>query len=118
MKISISQLMRFLVIFVVGFILSAVSLQYVSTREHRRKNRPRQCQAMRKTLAGAIEMYNLDFNTKVADIDPQDYLSENGRFVTEGYLQGPLSKHPECSYVYDPKTSSFSCSIHGEFKAY
>lgn len=47
----------------------------------------RSCYANQKTLAGAVEMYNLDFNTEVLRFD--DALMRT--LVDEGYLQRPLT---------------------------
>ncbi|MBI3892511.1 MAG: hypothetical protein HY303_13390 [Candidatus Wallbacteria bacterium] len=74
----------------------------------------RQCLANQRTLAGAIEMYNLDFNTKTERIDSELL----AKLVKGGYLQrafddpgqGPGSSS---HYVLTQSGSGISCTVHG-----
>jgi competence protein ComGC len=74
----------------------------------------RSCMANQKTLAGAIEMYTLDKNTKVTEVTPA-LLSELKR---DGYLRaipadpgsGPGS---ESNYYRTPGGIGIACRVHG-----
>lgn len=58
----------------------------------RRRSSPRQCFMNQKTIAGAVEMYNLDYNTNVTGLSPR--FAES--LVRLGYIQDyPTDPHPE-----------------------
>jgi competence protein ComGC len=63
------------------------------SRGHQRAN-VRACYANLKTIAGAVEMYNLDFDAEVKEIDPE-FLKT---LQTEGYLQ-QVPKCPENAVI-------------------
>lgn len=96
-----------------AFALAAVAMPPF---RHRCRSAPiRACFANQKTLAGAVEMYNLDFNTEVTRLDPP----MRTELVKQGYLQvyptdpsvGPGS---EGNYVLTPKHGNrILCLRHG-----
>lgn len=73
--------------------------------------RARSCFANQKVLAGAIEMYNLDFNTNVTDIRPEILLREGylrSIPVDPGYGEGSW-RH----YALTPQGVGIFCTHHG-----
>src|SRR5947209_11570644 len=68
-----------IVIAIIG-VLAAIAVP--NFRAARERANTRACYANQKTIAGALEMYNLDNNTKVTDIQ-----SVGDALVTGGYLQ-------------------------------
>jgi hypothetical protein len=77
----------------------------------------RACYANQKTIAGAVEMYNLDKTTRRTDVDTP-FLQE---LVKGGYLQGvPTDPGPyvpiKNTYRYDAGTKDITCTVHGSIK--
>ena len=69
-----------IVIAIIG-VLAAIAVP--NFKRARERANTRACYANQKTIAGALEMYNLDKNTDVKALDPA-FL---GSLVTDGYLQ-------------------------------
>ena len=94
-------------------IMAAIALP--NFQKARLKANKRACFANQKTIAGAIEMYNLDFNTNIRQLDSAFF----NRLKNEGYLQSipycPGNKTTSkngSSYSID-STGEISCESHG-----
>jgi type II secretory pathway pseudopilin PulG len=108
-----SRLFSLLVVFIIIGVLGAIAVP--NFQSARRRANVRACFANQKTIAGAVEMYNLDFNTdaheNLAGLLPE--LQRNG------YLQSipndPLGgANSHSNYIFDPTSSSgISCRLHG-----
>lgn len=85
----------------------------------RHHSRSRSCHANMKTLAGAVEMYNLDNNTSLVGKHPRRLDSvDQQKLVTGGYLQCPMTDpgtSPESgqNYVLFPDKPWVACLAHG-----
>ena len=84
-----------IVIAIIG-VLAAIAVP--NFQAARRKANSRACYANMKTIAGALEMYNLDFNcdasiTGVATDDTAAHSTSFEGLVTGGYLQS-IPRHP------------------------
>jgi len=114
MKKVIIAVLRFLAIFIIGIVVSSLLVYFFTARQYNSRVLPwKKCLEAREELCRVIERYNMEHNTIVTDVVPEDYLSEKGRFVKEGYISSScIFKYPECSYTYDPKTRTASCSVH------
>ena len=97
-----------IVIAIIG-VLAAIAVP--NFRAARNRANLRACMANQKTLSGAIEMYNLDRNTKMEDL---------GKVIndlkTGGYIQSIPSDPgsgaaPGVNYTY--KEGIVVCSVHG-----
>ena len=97
-------------ILIIG-VLAAVAVP--NFRRARERSHQRACYANQKTLAGALEMYNIDANMSVTDVNPafwqilasQDYLLSIPEDPGEGY--GSSS-----NYVCD-SDGVLRCKVHG-----
>lgn len=104
-----SRVFQLLGLLFVLSILSAIAVP--NFQAARRRSNVRACFANQKTLAGAIEMYNLDFNTDFqGDLD--DLLPE---LVQNGYLQSePRDPGGRGRYFLDPESGNgIACTVHG-----
>ncbi|MBI4865442.1 MAG: hypothetical protein HY816_00680 [Candidatus Wallbacteria bacterium] len=92
--------------------LSAIAVP--NFRAARERSNTRACFANQKTIAGAVEMYNLDQNTCRKELDA-GFLAE---LVQQGYLQcipsdpgqGPASG---ANYFTTPDGCGIACRVHG-----
>ena len=69
-----------IVIAIIG-VLAAIAVP--NFQAARRRANQRACYANQKTIAGAVEMYNLDFNTNLTQLDA----NLEGALESQGYLQ-------------------------------
>lgn len=84
-------------------------------RRARRRASFRACYANQKTLAGAIEMYNLDYNLNVQKLDRA--LLE--KLVSDGYLQSIPDDPGQgegswANYYLTETTNGIACKAHGD----
>ena len=74
-----------------------------------------QCFAIQRTIAGAIEMYNLDKNTRRSDVGPAFFkeLTQGGylKEAPQDPEQGPAS---ESNYQFIAGGIGIKCVIHGQ----
>jgi type II secretory pathway pseudopilin PulG len=77
----------FMLLAVVAVIGVLAAIAVPNFQAARRRANDRACFANQKTLAGALEMYNLDFNTNI-----QDLATVRGELEGNGYLQS----YPRC----------------------
>lgn len=102
-----------LVILIVGA-LAAVAIPNFRAARERDNNYPRSCYAFQKTIVGAMEMYNLDKNTKRVHLD----LGFFQALQSGGYLPtipqdpgaGPGS---ESNFQSSPTGNGITCIQHG-----
>ncbi|MFZ5949694.1 MAG: hypothetical protein ACOYXC_03240 [Candidatus Rifleibacteriota bacterium] len=84
---------------------------------YRQQNRGKACYANMRILLGAIEMYNMDHETKI-NYKVDDPTREDSLLVKERYLKSPLTKpDTDCSYSIagDVTRDGFiKCSVHGQ----
>jgi hypothetical protein len=110
------------IVLAMGIVLGGVGLTFATYaviayprfEAARDRANQRACYANQKTLAGAIEMYQLDFDTQV-----QDIASVTGALVSEGYLM-QFPKDPgggsgsEGHYLLVPGPElQVRCTVHG-----
>lgn len=100
-----------IVIAIIG-VLAAIAVP--NFQAARRRANVRACYANQKTIAGAVEMYNLDFNTDVATLS-----GLTTTLVTEGYLQQwPKDPGGKGKYVMDGTTGNgIKCTEHGPIQS-
>ena len=100
-----------IVIAIIG-VLAAIAVP--NFRAARERANTRACYANQKTIAGALEMYNLDNNTKIEKLGDDI----GGALVKGGYLQtqvddpgagGSTFNH----YVFKSDGNGIECSVHG-----
>jgi len=78
----------------------------------------RACYANQKTVAGALELYNLDKNTKIRELTPQVWQD----LKTGGYLQivpidpGQGEGSASNYYFTDKASSGIACRVHGSIQ--
>ena len=101
-----------IVIAIIG-VLAAIAVP--NFRAARERANLRACYANQKTIAGAVEMYNLDFNTKVATGDLQGILPT---LQSKGYLQAipqdpGQGLAPGDGYVLTDNNDGIKCNSHG-----
>jgi len=101
-----------IVIAIIG-VLAAIAVP--NFQKARRKANSRACYANMKTIAGAFEMYNLDFNTDITDYANAEIY---GNLASGGYLQ-TVPQHPGTgdapSAVYDADANRvIFCGEEGE----
>jgi len=105
----IAAVLLFLLIFVVG-ILAAIAVP--NFKKARERANLRACYANQKTLAGATEMYQLDYNVDVEEITPQ-FIQ---KLKTDGYLQS-VPTCPGNSQIVNPysfnSSQNITCKKHG-----
>jgi len=85
--------------------------------DHRQRANSRACYSNQKCIAGAIEMYDLDKNTKVTSLDPAMWKA----LRSGGYLQwippdpgeGPGSNP---NYRFTPGGNRVRCEVHGSIQ--
>ncbi len=104
-----------IVIAIIG-VLAAIAVP--NFRAARERANTRACYANQKTIAGAVEMYNLDNNEKIIDLQ-----SIKAGLVTGGYLQtlpaDPGAGKASTSFAnYTLKTdgNGITCSTHGSIQ--
>ena len=97
-------------------ILAAIAIP--NFKKASEKANKRACFANQKVIAGGVEMYNLDFNTNVRQLDSSLF----NKLKQEGYLQNiphcPGKKTTSmdgASYSMDP-TGEITCKIHGHIQ--
>lgn len=84
---------------------------------NRDRNNPRACYANQKTIAGAVEMYNLDKHEQRTDLTP-DFLAA---LKAGGYLQSVPQDPGEGEGTSDhyrtaPTGNGVTCTIHGSVR--
>jgi competence protein ComGC len=87
----------------------------LSCRVHGSEADAQACTGVRKTVAGAIEMYNLDKNTRRSDLGTAFF----GELQRDGYLkempedpgQGSNSAN---HFIFIPRSPGVGCTVHGE----
>ena len=98
-----------IVIAIIG-VLAAIAVP--NFRRARERANQRACYANQKTIAGAVEMYNLDYNTSVTALDSGVLTN----LKDAGYLQS-VPDDPggglNTSGNYGLTNGEISCSIHG-----
>jgi prepilin-type N-terminal cleavage/methylation domain-containing protein len=101
-----------IVIAIIG-VLAAIAVP--NFRAARERANTRACYANQKTIAGAVEMYNLDKNTRRSDIGA----SFCATLVSGGYLQsvpndpGQGGSSTASDYAFTVGGNGIKCSIHG-----
>lgn len=99
-----------IVIAIIG-VLAAIAVP--NFRAARQRANIRACYANQKTIAGAVEMYNLDFNANVTKID-FDALKSNGYLQSvpgdPGYGPPATSK---TNYTLTNTGNGITCTQHG-----
>lgn len=81
------------------------------------KRNKRACFANQKTIAGAIEMYNLDFRTAVKTLDR----AQMEELIDKGYMRslpqdpGQGADSSENYYFTDASRNGVACKVHGNF---
>lgn len=104
-----------IVIAIIG-VLAAIAVP--NFRAARERANQRACYANQKTIAGAVEMYNLDFNTSITALDQTvfDQLKQNGYLQSipndPGYGANSFSNYSMTSNSGD----GITCSIHGPIR--
>ena len=100
----------FLIFISVAGILAAIAIPNFT--KARSKAQQRACYANQKTIAGATEMYNLDYNTRIHDLS-NEFMT---KLVSDGYLrsipQCPSDKSGKQCYSMTPD-GTVICSQHG-----
>lgn len=101
-----------IVIAIIG-VLAAIAVP--NFKRARERANTRACYANQKTIAGAVEMYNLDNNT-IAGIDQTTCTT----LVSAGYLQSqpadPGGGATAFTYVQISQGNGISCSTHGQIQ--
>lgn len=98
-----------IVIAIIG-VLAAIAVP--NFRAARERANTRACYANQKTIAGAIEMYNLDANTKIEKLD--DGMGDT--LVKGGYLQSKVQDPGGGSfgnYELTGENNGITCKQHG-----
>ena len=99
-----------IVIAIIG-VLAAIAVP--NFRRARERANQRACYANQKTIAGATEMYNLDYNTSITDLGGGSVLQQ---LKDNGYLQS-VPDDPGAgigsSANYVLNNGDISCSTHG-----
>ena len=100
-----------IVIAIIG-VLAAIAVP--NFQAARRRANQRACYANQKTIAGAVEMYNLDFNTNLTTVAGLE-----GSLESQGYLQQyPNDPGGVGSYTMEATTGNgITCSEHGPIQA-
>jgi type IV pilus assembly protein PilA len=105
-----------IVIAIIG-VLAAIAVP--NFQAARRRANIRACYANQKTIAGAVEMYNLDFNQDITTLTGLGGAS--GKLKTEGYLQEwPNDPGQGSANNYSMTGTSgngITCSKHGTIQA-
>jgi prepilin-type N-terminal cleavage/methylation domain-containing protein len=102
-----------IVIAIIG-VLAAIAVP--NFRAARERANTRACYANQKTIAGAVEMYNLDKNTRRSDIGVASFMQS---LVSGGYLQsipndpGQGGTATVANYAYTAGGNGIKCGIHG-----
>ena len=100
-----------IVIAIIG-VLAAIAVP--NFRAARERANTRACYANQKTIAGALEMYNLDNNTKIQELTAE----VGGKLVSGGYLQS-LVDDPGSgqgtfgNYEFIKDGNGIKCKTHG-----
>ena len=99
-----------IVIAIIGVLAAIAVPNFKAARE---RANTRACYANQKTIAGALEMYNLDKNTKLTTMTSAIL----GSLKSGGYLQStpndPGQGNSSGNYKYISSGNGISCSIHG-----
>ena len=100
-----------IVIAIIG-VLAAIAVP--NFRAARERANSRACYANQKTVVGAMEMYNLDKNTKRTTLDPGFFTSLKSGGYLQSIPQDP-GQGPGTSANYKESTSGngIQCTIHG-----
>ncbi len=101
----------FIVLFILGGLAAIAVPNFRSARE---RANTRACFANQKTIAGAVEMYNLDNNCRRTDIGMQ-FMAE---LVKGGYLQcvpndPGLGPNSGSNYFFTEDGNGIGCRLHG-----
>ena len=100
-----------IVIAIIG-VLAAIAVP--NFRAARERANTRACYANQKTIAGALEMYNLDNNTKIATLDK----GVGEKLKTGGYLQSLVDDPGQGQdtfgdYIFVNAGNGIECNVHG-----
>lgn len=100
-----------IVIAIIG-VLAAIAVP--NFQAARRRANQRACYANQKTIAGAVEMYNLDFNKNVTSLAGME-----GVLESQGYLQQyPIDPGGVGGYAMTAETGNgITCTEHGPIQA-
>lgn len=99
-----------IVIAIIG-VLAAIAVP--NFRRARERANQRACYANQKTIAGALEMYNLDYSTSITDISKTIMESQ---LRANGYLQSVPQDPgggPDSADNYKLTNGDIACTIHG-----
>lgn len=108
-KITVLEIL--IVVMIIG-VLAAIATPKFSAARPRANTRA--CYANQKTIVGAIEMYNLDRNTKRTVLDASFYTS----LRSGGYLQS-IPQDPgqgpgtSANYAMTSELNGIKCKVHG-----
>ena len=103
-----------IVIAIIGVLAAIAVPNFKAARE---RANTRACYANQKTVVGAMEMYNLDKNTKKTSLDPAFFTA----LKSGGYLQS-VPQDPgqgvgtSANYVATESNNGIKCSVHSSIQ--
>ena len=103
-----------IVIAIIG-VLAAIAVP--NFRRARERANQRACYANQKTIAGALEMYNLDNNTSITSLSATTLQSLKAQGYLQSIPQDPGKGQTSSSNYQLDTNGDIYCSVHGPIQA-
>lgn len=99
-----------IVIAIIGVLAAIAVPNFKAARE---RANTRACYANQKTVVGAVEMYNLDKNTKRSDLDQMWTALKSGGYLQSVPQDPGQGSGTSAHYKTTSSGNGISCTIHG-----